>query len=49
MPTEPKKPEGRSVWVSVVMTVIAILIAKACVSAMKDDKPRDRGAYSGRR
>jgi len=46
--SEPVKPEGRSVWASVLMTVIAILIAKACVHAMTD-KPRAHSAYSGSR
>lgn len=50
MPTEPTKPpEGRSVWVAALMTVIAMLIAKACVEGMKGKPSRDRGAYSGRR
>lgn len=47
MPTEPNKPEGRSVWVSVAMTLLAIVIAKACVASMKPERPR--GAYSGGR
>ena len=48
MATEPVKPEGRSVWVSVLMTVVAMLIAKACVAGMTE-KPRARSAYTGGR
>ena len=49
MASEPNKPEGRGVWTAVLMTVIAMLLAKACVGAMKPDKPRARSAYSGGR
>lgn len=49
MASEPKSPQDRSVWVAVLMTVIAMLLAKACVGAMKPDKPRARSAYSGGR
>lgn len=44
--SEPTKQ--RSVWVSVLVTVVAMLIAKACVGAMTE-KPRARSAYSGGR
>jgi len=46
--SEPVKPEGRSVWVSVAMTLLAITIAKACVAGMTE-KPRARSAYTGGR
>ena len=47
MAGEPKSPQDRSVWVAVLMTVMAMLIAKACVGAMKPDRPRS--SYSGGR
>ena len=42
------EPTKRSVWVSVLVTVVAMLIAKACVAGMTE-KPRARSAYSGGR
>jgi len=42
------EPTKRSVWVSVLVTVVAMLIAKACVGSMVE-KPRARSAYSGGR
>jgi len=41
------EPTKRSVWVSVLVTVVAMLIAKACVASMKTERPR--GAYHGGR
>lgn len=44
--SEPTKQ--RSVWVSVAMALLAMLVAKACVGSMVE-KPRARSAYSGGR
>lgn len=46
--TEPQKPEPRSVWASVAMAALAMLIAKACVGAMVEPR-RPHSGYSGGR
>jgi hypothetical protein len=43
-----KPPERGSVWMSVVITVVAMLIAKACVGAMTE-KPRRASSHYGSR
>lgn len=47
--SEPVKPEGRSVWASVLMTVVAMLIAKACVAGMTEKPRRPHSGYAGGR
>jgi len=46
--SEPVKPGGRSVWVSVLVTVVAMLIAKACVNSATAPR-RPHSGYTGGR
>ena len=43
------EPTKRSVWVSVLVTVVAMLVAKACVGSMVEKPRRPHSGYSGGR